>query len=361
MFESAWHVGTFAKIPVKIHWSFVLILVYVASTAASQGSGWMEITIEICFVLTMFLCVVLHEFGHALTAKQYGIQTEDIILLPIGGVARLRNLPEKPVQELIIAIMGPVVNVVIAIILFGYLIGTFGVEFFNIDNIGNLSFSNWSGFIPLLLISNIMLVVFNMIPAFPMDGGRVLRALLAMGMGKLKATRIATLVGQAICIVLIIIGLYYEAYTLALIGVFIFFSATQEYRSVALDSVIRDKKILDCYRKDFHSFTEYSTVKEVYDFILHRRDRTFPVINLNGQFIGSVSSKQIQLALKKNPETRLTEIYNRKLISLHSGTELMHAMYTLKTQAELILVTEQDNVIGVIDMDAIQQFIEFQS
>jgi predicted transcriptional regulator len=194
-----------------------------------------------------------------------------------------------------------------------------------------------------------------------MDGGRVLRAVLAMGLGRLKATRIASIVGQIICVILIVIGLYYEAYTLSLIGVFIFFSATQEYRSVALDSVIKDKTIGDCYRKDFHSFTEYTTVREAYEFILHRRDRTFPVINLMGQFCGSVSSKQIQLAFKSNPDIRIAEVYNRKLLSLSADTLIINAMYALKTQADLVLVTEADNVIGVIDSDAIQQYIELQS
>lgn len=361
MFERAWHIGTFANIPVKIHWTFILILVYVGSTAASHGSAWLAIVIELCFVLTMFLCVVLHEFGHALTAKRYGIETEDIILLPIGGVARLRNLPEKPIQELIIAIMGPMVNVIIAIILFSYLFSRFGVEYFSIENFGGLDFASWYGFIPLLMISNILLVLFNMIPAFPMDGGRVLRALLAMGLGRLRATKIASIIGQIICVILVLTGLYYEAYTLSIIGVFIFFSATQEYRSVALDIAIRDKHISDCYRKDFHSFTEYTTVREAYDFLLHRRDRAFPVINLMGQFSGTITSRQIQIALKTNPETRISEIYNRRLLSLNSSTSLMNAMYALRSQADLILVTEADEVIGVIDMDAIQQFIELQS
>ncbi len=361
MFERSWHIGTFANIPVKIHWSFILILIYVGSSAASAGSDWWSIVIELSFVLAMFLCVVLHEFGHALTAKHYGIQTEDIILLPIGGVARLKNLPDKPIQELIVAIMGPMVNVAIAIILFMYLVSMFGASYFDIDNLGNLSFSDWSGFLPLLMISNIMLVIFNMIPAFPMDGGRVLRALLAMQLGRLKATRIASIVGQIICIILVIIGLYFEAYTLALIGVFIFFSATQEYRSVALDSVIKDKTISECYRKEYHSFTEYTTVKEAYGFMLHRRDRTFPVINLMGQFCGSVSSKQIQQAHKTNPDIRISEIYNRKLLSLSADTFIINALYALKTQADLVLVTQEDSVIGVIDSDAIQQYIDLQS
>jgi Zn-dependent protease len=351
MFERAWHIGTFANIPVKIHWTFILLLIGAAVYAGSNGADWQVIAITISFILTLFLCVVLHEFGHALTAKKYGVTTEDIILLPIGGVARLRNLPEKPIQELIIAIMGPMVNVIISILLLASLILLHDISYYNLQNLEELNFAYWSTY----------LILFNMIPAFPMDGGRVFRALLAMRIGSLKATKIASTLGQIICIGLIIYGIYFGQYILAMIGVFIFISATQEYRSVALDSVIRNKTINDCYRKDYHSLTEYTTVKEAYEFLLHRRDRTFPVINLMGQFCGSVTAKQIQLAFKKSPEIRISEIYNRRLLSLNSSTEILNAMFALRTQSELILVTEQDEVIGIIDMDSIQQFIEMQS
>lgn len=360
MFERAWHIGTFAKIPVKIHWTFLLILIYVAFSGLSQGGTLASITMELIFVLCMFLCVVLHEFGHALTAKRYGITTEDIILLPIGGVARLRNMPEKPKQELIIAIMGPMVNVIIAILLFSFLFTRFGAEYFSLEQIGQLNFSNWTGFLPLLMISNIMLVVFNMIPAFPMDGGRVLRALLSMGFGRLKATRIASIIGQVICVILILIGLYYEAYTLALIGVFIFFSATQEYRSVALDAVIKNKTLNDCYRKEFHSFTEYTTVEEAFQYLMHSRDRQFIVINLLGQYSGTISAKQIIEARKKDPQLRLSEIYNRRILSLDADTEIMNAMYVLRSQAEIVMVMKEDELLGVADMEAIQHFMETQ-
>ena len=360
MFEQAWHVGTFAKIPVKIHWTFLLILVYVASTSFSQGAGFDAIFIEICFVLAMFFCVVLHEFGHALTAQRYGIRTEDIILLPIGGVARLRNMPEKPIQELIIAVMGPMVNIIIAVLVFIGLLSLYGFPYFSMDNFQNLDFSNWKGFLPLLMISNIMLVVFNMIPAFPMDGGRVLRALLAMGFGRLKATRIASIVGQIICVFLIIIGLYYEAYTLAIIGVFIFLNATQEYKSVALDSPLKNKTIQDCYRKDFHSFTDYTTVRDAYEFIMHQTNRHFMVINLYGQYCGTVSAKAIKAAYKLNPETRISEIYQPKLLSLAASTSVAHALYALRGQTNLILVTEADAVIGVLDQESVQQLLDME-
>lgn len=358
MFEKAWYIGSFAKIPVKIHWSFLLILVFVAGSSASQGADTLSILIELCFLLTMFLCVVLHEFGHALTAKMYGIKTEDIILLPIGGVARLRQMPEKPLQELVIAVMGPAVNVVIATILFALLYSKFGPAYFNLAQLEQLGFSNWTGFLPLLMISNVLLVVFNMIPAFPMDGGRVLRALLSMGFGRLKATRVASFIGQAICIVFIIGGLYYEAYTLSIIGVFIFLGASQEYRSVAMDMALKGKTIRDCYRKDYQNLTEYTTVADAFQYMLHYNYHYFPVINLYGHCIGWVSSRQIQKVYKQQPQLRIGDICSKNILSLHPDTSLLSAMTSLQGAYEMILVVEHDQIIGILDRQSIQNYMD---
>lgn len=358
MFEKAWYIGSFAKIPVKIHWSFLLILVFVAGSSASQGADTMSIFIELCFLLTMFLCVVLHEFGHALTAKMYGIKTEDIILLPIGGVARLRQMPENPVQELVIAVMGPVVNVVIALLLFAFLYSQYGPMYFSLEQLELLGFSNWTGFLPLLMISNILLVVFNMIPAFPMDGGRVLRALLSMGFGRLKATRMASLIGQAICIIFIVGGLYYEAYTLSIIGVFIFLGASQEYRSVVMDVSLKGKTIRDCYRKDYQNLTEYMTVADAFQYILHYNYHYFPVLNLYGHCIGWISAKQIQKVFKQQPQMRIGDVCSKNLLSLHPDTSLLSALSSMQGPHEMILVVEADQMIGILDRQSIQNYLD---
>ncbi|MBK8953965.1 MAG: site-2 protease family protein [Saprospiraceae bacterium] len=357
MFEKAWYIGSFAKIPVKIHWTFLLIVLYVIGTGLSEGASNKEILIEVCFILTMFMCVVLHEFGHALTAKRYGIKTEDIILLPIGGVARLRNMPEKPIQELVVAIMGPMVNVVIALLLFIVLSATMDFNILNSGFLESIHFGSWSGFLPLLMLSNIMLVLFNMIPAFPMDGGRVLRALLSMNFGRLKATRIASLTGQAICIVLIAVGLYYGAYTLALIGVFIFFSASQEYRSVAMDAALKNKTVRNCYQKDVPVLTEYQDVKSAYEFIMHYPYQYFPVINLLGNYSGWVSSQQIKNGIKQNPELKISDISHKTLLSIHPDTTLTNALYNMQGSSEMLLVSENEQVLGTIDRFSIQQLM----
>ena len=181
----SWKMATIAGIDIYIHATFLLIIAWVVMTHWLQGQNVAATIDGIVFVLAIFACVVLHELGHALTARRYGIRTHDIILYPIGGVARLERLPEKPRQELWVALAGPAVNVVIAAVLFAGLQVTSSLEPLSALEVGK------GAFFERLMVVNIFLVIFNMIPAFPMDGGRVVRALLAMRMEYTRATQIA--------------------------------------------------------------------------------------------------------------------------------------------------------------------------
>lgn len=224
----SWNLGSISGIAIKIHWTFLLLLIFVTGVEVSQGSGISEILFTLGFVLSIFLCVLLHEFGHALTGKRYGVTTDQIILLPIGGMANMQKIPENPKQELIIAVAGPLVNVVIA-----GLIALF-LPLKDIAERGErvlLETPSAENFFLLLFAINVVLVVFNAIPAFPMDGGRVLRALLAMQMSRVKATKIAARVGQFFSLVFIGFGLFYNLW-LVLIGIFVFLGATGEYKVV---------------------------------------------------------------------------------------------------------------------------------
>lgn len=210
-----------AGIDLKIHITFILFLVYIAFAYFSIG-GPAAARHVVLFNLLLFGCILLHELGHALTAKKFGIGTTDIILLPIGGVARLERIPNDPKEELLIAIAGPLVNVVIAILLIFFL-----------DH--RSAMSNFQGLITprVALLSklatvNILLVLFNLIPAFPMDGGRILRSILAMRMNYLRATEIAAFIGQALAILFGIIGFLSHTYFLVFIAFFVFMGAQQE-------------------------------------------------------------------------------------------------------------------------------------
>src|SRR5512145_651613 len=196
-----WKLGTFAGIDVFVHATFLLLIGWIGYSYWLQYETAAKVIEGILFILALFLCVVLHEYGHALTARRYGIKTRDITLYPIGGVARLERLPDKPIEELWVAIMGPAVNVVIAAIIFAYLYLTRGLV-----PMTELTVASGS-FLARLMAVNVSLVLFNLIPAFPLDGGRVLRALLAMRMDYVRATQIAAGVGQGMALLFAFLGL----------------------------------------------------------------------------------------------------------------------------------------------------------
>jgi Zn-dependent protease len=223
--------GTFAGIDVFIHTTFLLLIGWVGYTHWLEHQNWGEVLKGVGFILTIFLCVILHEYGHALTARKFGVKTRDITIYPIGGVARLERMPEKPIEELWVALMGPAVNVVIAVGLFAYLFLTSSLV-----PLTDLTIASGS-FIERIMLINITLVLFNLIPAFPMDGGRVLRALLAMRMEYVRATQIAANVGQGFALLLGFFGLFGNPFLL-FIALFVWIGASQEASMVQMKNAI---------------------------------------------------------------------------------------------------------------------------
>jgi Zn-dependent protease len=227
----SWKIGKLFGIGIYLHWSFLLFPALVFYSQASQN-GLGSAFFSVGLVLAMFICVVLHEFGHVLTARAFGIGTRDVTLLPIGGVARLERMTEKPGEEILIAIAGPAVNVAIAVILGIFLF--FGLIF---DQQLLQEPSLPVQFLLWLMGMNIIMVLFNMIPAFPMDGGRVFRALLAIPLGRLQATRIAVWLTTMFALVGVVLGFVNpELFLLPLIAVVIFFAAQQELRTVEMQA-----------------------------------------------------------------------------------------------------------------------------
>ncbi len=227
MMNGSWHLGRLAGIDVRIHWTFLLLPIWIYFSSIAAGSGVTAAVVAVGFVLSIFGCVVLHELGHALTARQFGIPTRDITLLPIGGVARLQRMPRSPWQELAIAIAGPAVNVVIAAIIFG------GLSVFSFSDPSLLGIAT---FLTQLAWVNIILVVFNMLPAFPMDGGRVLRAVLALALPYATATRVAAGVGQFVAAGLALLGLMTGNLMLVFVAGFVFLAARGEVSMAVRES-----------------------------------------------------------------------------------------------------------------------------
>ena len=223
MFGNAWNLGKISGIDIRLHWSFFLLPIYVYFMAA--GESQVAALTSVALVFAVFGCVLLHELGHAFAARQFGIGTRDILLLPIGGVASLQRMPRNPFQELWIAIAGPLVNVVIAIALFAGLT-------FSPFTLG----SAVAEFLTILAAANLFLVVFNMIPAFPMDGGRVLRSVMAMFIPYVKATTIAATVGKYCALALGLYGLFNGQIMLMFLAGFVYLAGQAEKMQVLMGS-----------------------------------------------------------------------------------------------------------------------------
>jgi Zn-dependent protease len=226
--RGTWQIGRVAGIVVQVHWTFLLLIGWVVLMHTRAGGGVGDALRGVALTLAVFVCVVLHEFGHALTARRFGIGTRDITLLPIGGLARLARMPDDPRQELAVAAAGPAVNVVLALGIAGVLLVT--GRYVPVTDVTLMG----SRFLDQLLMINVVLVVFNLLPAFPMDGGRVLRALLALRLPYLRATRWAAYTGQTIAVALGFAGVTLRSPFLVLIALFVFSGARAEARMVEM-------------------------------------------------------------------------------------------------------------------------------
>ncbi|MBK8965173.1 MAG: site-2 protease family protein [Saprospiraceae bacterium] len=376
---------TWFGIPVHLHWSFGLIFLYAlwigyANNLDMAGTIWL-----MGFFMALFGCVLLHEYGHALTARRYGVQTQDIILTPIGGIARLERMPEKPVQEFLVAIAGPMVNVVLAIALF-----FLGKLLFQGDRWTlfswileqNLTFGDSSGeeatdildesgipssgllfYLPVLVVTNIALVVFNLIPAFPMDGGRIFRALLAMRLGRVRATQIASWLGQGIALLFIVFGLWQGAITLALIGLFVFSTARSENSMVRLDALLRGYKARDLLRPNFTRLAANDWMQTPITLVQQGLERHFLVFDLDDRLVGYLPEAQIIAAMKKRDLSAEISQYMRPDVKVvHQEQSLEYVYHLLQQQGQSVLaVADQGELVGVIDQLGLQNFLRMRA
>lgn len=275
---------------VRVHVTFFLLLAWIGIAAYSNG-GLPAAVENVGFVIALFVCVLAHEFGHALAARRYGIATPDITLLPIGGMARLERMPENPRQEIIVALAGPAVNVVI----WAVLVGVIGVEM-RVDQWTMID-STGPGFLARLALVNLILAVFNMIPAFPMDGGRVFRAVLSLVMDRVKATRIAALAGQIVALLLGFGGLSSGNPVLVLIALFVFVAANAENQDVAMRAVSRRLLARDAMITRYQSLTPEDSIDIAANTLIRTTQHEFPVLNPDGALVGFVTRAALFSAL----------------------------------------------------------------
>ena len=291
----SWHLARIAGIDVYIHATFLLLIAWLLFFHFVHGSTPMQTVSGILFVLTLFACVVLHEYGHALTARRYGIKTRDITLLPIGGVARLERIPRIPSQELAVALAGPAVNVVIGAVLFAFLMLT-GHSYSGFDSDIPGRGSNLIGD---LMQLNFTLALFNLLPAFPMDGGRVLRAVLAMKIRRLKATRIASILGQLMAVLFALVGLMGHQPFLLFIALFVYFGASQEYQTIRWESAVEGMAVRDAMMTSFRTLVTADPLSHAVALSMQSSQHDFPVLDENFNMAGLILRKDLIAALSK--------------------------------------------------------------
>lgn len=352
------HICTILGIPLKVHWSFGLTLLFVGyvvhlhnlSTAASVGFALL--------VLVMFICVILHEFGHSLAARKYGIDTLDIIISPIGGLARLQDIPEEPIKELVIALAGPAVNVVIAAIVGCYLHFILGTDLIpSGDNLELLGYS--IDFLKFVFTINIMLFVFNLIPAFPMDGGRVLRALLTFKLERVLATRVAMWLARLIAFSFVALALSTNNITLGLIGIFVYIMSGKEYAYVKMIKRA-STKVSEVFQSNFTALAISDPYQKAIDAYLTGKEKNFLVYDQYNNVIGSIPEVFIKDAIKNtNGHISISDLMSSNVAIISPNTTLKKVANMMSKEGIAICaVKDQENIIGILDRYGIEKFMK---
>jgi Zn-dependent protease/CBS domain-containing protein len=346
-------IGRLAGTDVRIHLTFFLLIAWFALSAGSRG-GTTDAIVAVLFVLAVFACVLAHEFGHVLMAQRFGIKTRDVTLLPIGGVANIERMPEKPEQELAIALAGPAVNVVIATVL----ILAFGID----TDPQRLSASltgSFSDFVNRLALVNVILVVFNMLPAFPMDGGRVLRALLSFRLDRSLATRIAASIGQAVAFGLGFLGLFGNP-LLLFIALFVFLAASHESYAVEVSEATKGARLKQATITAFETLDTDATVGRAAQLLLSTSQKDFPVCDTDGRLQGVLTRDGIIRALSDaGPDERVVEVMIREVPTLNCRAPLSDAVASLGMGRQPLVgvIDDSGRVVGIVTSENISEYM----
>ncbi|MEM7028713.1 MAG: site-2 protease family protein [Chloroflexota bacterium] len=350
--------GHIKGIKVQIHFTFWLVVIFGAFQYGSLDDV-PGLLYGAFLTLTLFSIVLLHELGHSFAALFYKIPVRDITLLPIGGLARLERMPDgKPIQELVIAIAGPAVNFVIAIVMIPVLWLLLGTDV-SVRRFLTMALSGPSinGFVTYLFAVNLSLLVFNMIPAFPLDGGRILRAFLALFIGTPRATQVAVFLGRGFAILLGIFGLYRGNFFTAIIAVFIFSAGGMEGRAVAIKSRLKGvstRQAVSHVRSV--ALQPNFTIMEVASMTLYSHQRNFPVM-LGDSLVGVIRRRDIRQALKQGSSLQtVTEIMQRDIPRIHADTPLVEAQEALvQSSSQVAAVYEDFQFLGLLSFEDIER------
>lgn len=349
-------IGTVKGTVIRVHLTFLLFLVWIGVSNNARG-GQAAALEGVVFTVLLFLCVLLHEFGHVFAARRYGIQTPDITLLPIGGVARLERVPEEPSQELVVALAGPAVNLVIAAVLFLFLGGALPASSMDVQDLR-------AGLAARLISTNLFLALFNLLPAFPMDGGRALRALLAYRLGYARATRIASAVGQGLAVLLGLLGLFSGNAILLFIALFVYLGASSEGHAVQMRQVTRGMLAADAMVTRFESLSPASRVEDAVQCLIRTTQHEFPVVDGGGRLRGVLTRDGMIRALREHgPDAPVLELMQAEIPLVRDRQSLEDALHALQgSGAPAVGVTDANGrLLGLVTPENVGELMMVQA
>ena len=347
-------IGEIFGISIRVHIIFILLLFFVGVSTANE-EGMRAGLNAVLFLTAVFCCVLLHELGHCLQAQRYGVKVEDITLLPIGGVAHMHEIPEKPSEEVRITLAGLVVSFGIAGFLLLLLIATG-----RIGEVGSFSFSG-RHFLANLFLVNVIIGLFNIIPAFPMDGGRVFRALLAMKIDYVHATHIAVTVGQGVAILFAVLGFFFN-WLLMLIALFIFMGAGSEEQMVRMRALLREIPASRAMTLDFHTLTPEAPMSSVLEYMSHGYQSDFPVVE-GDRILGVLTkAKALSAIHEAGLDVRIGSVMDRDFV-VSSPEEMLSDIYQkmLASKVGLSPIVDFGKLVGIITLESIGQFFMIAS
>ena len=357
-------------IDLKVHWSFILILAWGAFIYSSGPAGPVVGALYgVVVILFLFVCVVLHELGHAVTAKYFHVKVPTITLLPIGGVAQLERMPDKPLQEFLIAVAGPLVNFVLALLLLPVAAIVVGLSVSNgsmgsgfMDLVGQMQVPSLSGLILYLTVTNVVLGLFNLLPAFPMDGGRILRALLALGFPYVQATRIAVYVGRGMAVLFAIWGILGGGIFLLLIAFFVYVGGGAELEAVESRAVLKKVVAANALNADALSLFASERLDRAVDLIMTSYQSDFPVMDLGGNFVGVLTRARLVAGLREvGEEARIVDVMiPAAQIPTCSGAATLADVWEkiVQSRSSVVAVMERGEFQGLLTLADLTEVFE---
>ena len=351
----SWKIGRLAGIGIYVHATFLLLILFILFMNLRQGKSLATAMEGILFIVAIFGCIVLHELGHALAARHYGIRTRDITLLPIGGLARLERMPDIPIQELWVALAGPAVNAVIA----G---GLFGIGFL-VGVRPELAAFRWAGgsFLNKLMVVNFWLLAFNLIPAFPMDGGRVLRAMLATRLEYARATLVAARVGQGIAFLFGLAGLFTDPF-LVFIALFVWMGAEQESAMAQMHNSLGGIPVQQAMLTNFRIVQPDDPLAKAVEQVKDGWQHDFPVV-FGDRVLGMLTREALMRALAQGGiDTPVRAAMNRDSVVADSHDMLEKALATMRAaKCRSMPVIHDGMLVGLLTMDLVGELLMIQT